>query len=148
MSYSKIKSAQRLAFCDIFGAHSVQFNSKHNNISWVFHMLPGAFTDIVLSAVVNYRKRTPNISAPAKKLIKFGKKLIEYSFFVKFAARGWGFPKLCLAVAVCSWRSELYSWSHSAYKNILIPYSTLKSIRWVKQGELFTAESESYVRFP
>ena len=65
-------------------------------------MLPEAITDIVLSAVVNSRKRTPNISAPAKKLIKFDKKPIECSFFVKFAARGSGFPKLCLAVAICS----------------------------------------------
>ena len=50
-------------------------------------MLPGAITAIVISAVVNSQKRTPNISASAKKLIKFVQKLIEYSFFVKFAAR-------------------------------------------------------------
>ena len=71
MPYSKIKSTQRLVFRDIFGANSVQFNSKHENISWVFHMLPGAITDIVLSAVANSQKRTPNISAPTKKLIIF-----------------------------------------------------------------------------
>ena len=71
-------------------------------------MLPGATTAIVISAVVNSQKRTPNISASAKKLIKFDKKLIENSFFVKFEERGWGFPKLCLADAVCSWSSELY----------------------------------------
>ena len=88
-SYTKIKSTQRLVFRDIFGAHSVQFNNK--NISWVFHMLPGVITAIVISAVVNSQKRTPNISASAKKLIKFVQKLIEYSFFVKFAARDWGF---------------------------------------------------------
>ena len=52
MSYTKIKSAQRLVFRDIFGVHSVQFNSKHKNISRVFHMLPGAITAIVISAVV------------------------------------------------------------------------------------------------
>ena len=50
-------------------------------------MLPGVITDIVLSAVDNSRKRTPNISFPKKKLIKFDKKLIEYSFFVEFAAK-------------------------------------------------------------
>ena len=66
MSYTKIKSTQGLVFRD-----SVQFNSKHKNISWVFHMLPGAVTAIVISAVVNSQKRTPNISAPTKKLIKF-----------------------------------------------------------------------------
>ena len=55
MSYSKIKSTQRLVFCDIFGAHSVQFNSKHKNISWVFYMLRGA-SAIVISAVVNSQK--------------------------------------------------------------------------------------------
>ena len=70
MSYSKIKSTQRLVFCDIFGAHSVQFNSKHKNISWVFYMLRGA-SAIVISAVVNSQKRTPNISPPTKKLIIF-----------------------------------------------------------------------------
>ena len=36
-------------------------------------MLPGAITDIVLSAVVNSQKRTPNISTPTKKLIIFNK---------------------------------------------------------------------------
>lgn len=51
-------------------------------------MLPGATTAIVISAVVNSQKRTPNISASAKKLIKFDKKLIENSFFVKFEERG------------------------------------------------------------
>ena len=50
-------------------------------------MLPGAITDIVLSAVVNSRKRTPNISAPPKKLIEFDKKLIEYSFFCKVCSK-------------------------------------------------------------
>ena len=34
-------------------------------------MFPGAVTAIVISAVVNSQKRTPNISAPTKKLIKF-----------------------------------------------------------------------------
>ena len=34
-------------------------------------MLPGVITAIVISAVVNSQKRTPNISAPTKKLIKF-----------------------------------------------------------------------------
>ena len=34
-------------------------------------MLPGPITDIVLSAVANSQKRTPNISAPTKKLIIF-----------------------------------------------------------------------------
>ena len=34
-------------------------------------MLPGAVTAIVISAVVNSQKRTPNISVPTKKLIKF-----------------------------------------------------------------------------
>ena len=34
-------------------------------------MLPGAITAIVISAVVNSQKRTPNISAPTKKLIIF-----------------------------------------------------------------------------
>ena len=40
-------------------------------------MLPGVITAIVISAVVNSQKRTLNISASAKKLIKFVKKLIE-----------------------------------------------------------------------
>ena len=45
-------------------------------------MLPGATTAIVISAVVNSQKRTPNISASTKKLIKFDKKLIENSFLL------------------------------------------------------------------